>query len=205
MQTGGIFTLDHADRSAVDGDYLVTRATHYMLFNPGFGHDNARSVNRHVDRIEFPEEMALFETEFEVQKSSVPYRPIGQTPWPEVPSLLIAMVTGPDGEEIYTDEYGRIKVHFPWDRLGQAKEGSSCWVRSVMPWTGKDWGWQSIPRIGMEVIIQFERGNIDRPYCTGMVYNGVNKPPYALARRDDQDRPAHQLLQRRRRVPRADL
>ena len=178
--TGGIFTLDHQNRSASDGDYLVTRATHYMLFNPGFGQDNKRSVNRAVDRIEYPAEMALFETEFEVQKSSVPYRPICQTPWPEVPSLLTAKVTGPDGEEIYTDEYGRIKVIFPWDRLGKPKEGSSCWVRSVLPWTGKDWGWQSIPRIGMEVIIQFERGNIDRPYCTGMVYNGVNKPPYPL-------------------------
>ena len=178
--TGGIFTLDHQNRSSVDGDYLVTRATHYMLYNPGFGQDNKRSVNRAVERIEYPAEMALFETEFEVQKSAVPFRPVQQTPWPAVPSLLTAKVTGPDGDEIYTDEYGRIKVIFPWDRLGKAKESSSCWVRSVLPWTGKDWGWQSIPRIGMEVIIQFERGNIDRPYCTGMVYNGVNKPPYAL-------------------------
>ena len=180
VMTGGIFTLDHPNRSSADGDYLVTRSTHYMLFNPGFNQEHNRSVNRHVDRIEFPAEMSLYECEFEVQKSSVPYRPICQTPWPGVPSLLIAKVTGPDGEEIYTDEYGRIKVIFPWDRLGEAKERSSCWVRSVMPWTGKDWGWQSIPRIGMEVIIQFERGNIDRPYCTGMVYNGVNKPPYGL-------------------------
>ena len=180
IMTGGIFTLEHPNRSTVDGDYLVTRATHYMLFNPGFGLDNERTVNRHVDRIEYPAEMALYETEFEVQKSSVPYRPICQTPWPEVPSLLTAKVTGPGGEEIYTDDYGRIKVIFPWDRLGEPKEKSSCWVRSVVPWAGKDWGMQSIPRIGMEVIIQFERGNIDRPYCTGMVYNAVNMPPYAL-------------------------
>jgi type VI secretion system secreted protein VgrG len=177
---GGIFTFEHANRSAVDGDYLVTRATHYMLFNPGFGKDNDRTVNRHIARIAFPPEMALFETEFEVQKSAVPFRPAVITPWPELPSFLTAKVTGPAGEEIHTDEYGRIKVIFPWDRLGEAKETSSCWVRSVLPWTGKDWGWQSIPRIGMEVIIQFERGNIDRPYCTGMVYNGVNKPPYPL-------------------------
>ena len=178
--TGGIFALEHPHRSTVDGDYLVTRATHYMLFNPGFGQDNKRTVNRHVDLIEYPAEMALFETEFEVQKSAVAYRPICQTPWPEVPSLLTAKVTGPDGDEIYTDEYGRIKVIFPWDRLGKPMEESSCWVRSVVPWAGKDWGMQSIPRIGMEVIIQFERGNIDRPYCTGMVYNAVNMPPYAL-------------------------
>ena len=180
IMTGAIFTLDHPTRPAVEGDYLVTRATHYLLFDPGFGQDNIRTVNRHVDRIEFPEGMALFETEFEVQRSSVPFRPLAQTPWPTVPGLLIAVVTGPSGEEIYTDEYGRIKVQFLWDRLGDGKEGSSCWVRSVMPWGGKNWGWQSIPRIGMEVIIQFERGNIDRPYCTGVVYNGVNKPPYPV-------------------------
>ena len=178
--TGGIFTLDHAERSTVDGDYLVTRATHYMMFNPGFGAENKQSVNRHAERIDYPAEMALFETEFEVQKSSVQFRPPKMTSWPEVPSLLTAKVTGPDGEEIYTDEYGRIKVIFPWDRLGEAKESSSMWVRSVMPWGGKNWGMFSVPRIGMEVIIQFERGNIDRPYCTGVVYNGVNKPPYAL-------------------------
>jgi type VI secretion system secreted protein VgrG len=180
LVTGGIFTFEHQNRSAADGDYLVTRATHYMLFNPGFAPEHRQSVNRHAERIEYPPEMGLYETEFEVQKSSVPFRPLAQTPWPEVPSLLTAKVTGPDGEEIHTDEYGRIKVIFPWDRLGEPKETSSCWVRSVLPWTGKEWGWQSIPRIGMEVIIQFERGNIDRPYCTGMVYNGVNKPPFAL-------------------------
>ncbi len=178
--TGGIFTLEHPERSAVDGDYLVTRATHYMMFNPGFGAENKHSVNRHAERIDYPPEMALYETEFEVQKSAVQFRPAKLTGWPEVPSLLTAKVTGPAGDEIYTDEYGRIKVIFPWDRLGKPNESSSMWVRSVMPWGGKDWGMFSVPRIGMEVIIQFERGNIDRPYCTGVVYNGVNRPPYAL-------------------------
>jgi type VI secretion system secreted protein VgrG len=180
IATGAIFTLDHAERTAVNGAYLVVGTTHYIQFDPGYKDEAPQSLNRHVERIEFPAEMGIFETEFEVQRDSVQFRPPRQTAWPEVPALLTAIVTGPGGEEIHTDEYGRIKVQFPWDREGKNDDKTSCWVRSVMPWTGKDWGMQSIPRIGMEVIIQFERGNIDRPYCTGMVYNGVNKPPYPL-------------------------
>ena len=181
VRTGGLFTLDHPDRAAVNAAYLVVGATHYMQFDAGYKETAADRMNRTVERLELPEKMALFETEFEVQKSSVQYRPKRQTSWPEVPGLLTGIVTGPKGEEIYTDEYGRIKVQFYWDRLGKGDDKSSCWVRSVMPWGGKGWGMLSVPRIGMEVVIQFERGNIDRPYCTGVVYNAVNKPPYALA------------------------
>ena len=180
VQTGGLFTLDHADRTAVNAAYLVVGATYYMQFDPGFKETAADRLNRSVERLVLPEKMALFETEFEVQKSSVQYRPKRLTAWPEVPSLLTGIVTGPAGEEIYTDAYGRIKVQFYWDRLGKDDDKSSCWVRSVMPWGGKGWGMLSVPRIGMEVVIQFERGNIDRPYCTGVVYNGVNTPPYSL-------------------------
>ena len=180
VATGAIFTFEHEGRHSADGDYLVTQSTHYLQYDPGYGSENRQTMNRHVERIEFPADMGLYETEFEVQKQSVQFRPRRVTAWPEVPSLLTAKVTGPSGEEIHTDEYGRIKVIFPWDRLGKTDDTSSCWVRSVMPWGGKDWGMFSVPRIGMEVIIQFERGNIDRPYCTGVVYNGVNKPPYAL-------------------------
>ena len=178
--TGGIFTFEHAGRSASDGDYLVIRSTHYLQFDPGYGSENKQTMNRHVERLDLPPEMGLYEAEFEVQKQSVQFRPPRMTAWPEVPALLTAKVTGPSGEEIHTDEYGRIKVIFPWDRLGKTDDTSSCWVRSVMPWGGKDWGMFSVPRIGMEVIIQFERCNIDRPYCTGVVYKGVNKTPYAL-------------------------
>ena len=180
IATGGIFTFEHEGRPAADGDYLVVRCTHYMQFDPGYGSEKHQTMNRHVERIDYPPEMGLYEAEFQVQKQSVQFRPPKLTSWPEVPSLLTAKVTGPSDEEIHTDEYGRIKVIFPWDRLGESDETSSCWVRSVMPWGGKDWGMFSVPRIGMEVIIQFERGNIDRPFCTGVVYNGVNKPPYAL-------------------------
>ena len=177
---GCYFRFEHANHPSSGNDYLVTRATHYMRFNTGLGDDDKRSLNRHVERIDYPVKMALFETEFEVQGVGAPYRPVCRTPWPEVPGLLTAVVTGPKGDEIYTDEYGRIKVQFPWDRVGKRDDTSSCWVRTVMPWTGKEWGFLAVPRIGNEVIIQFERGNIDRPICTGMVYNATNMPPYTL-------------------------
>jgi type VI secretion system secreted protein VgrG len=178
--SGAIFTLAHEDRPAVDGDYLVTRAVHYMFFNPGFTAENKKSVARSSERIDYPEEMGLFETEFDVQKSAVQFRPPTITAWPQIPSLMTGIVTGPSGEEIYTDDYGRIRVQFPWDRNGTGRETSSWWVRTVVPWGGKDWGMFSVPRIGMEVVIQFENGNIDRPYCTGVVYNSINTPPYKV-------------------------
>lgn len=89
-------------------------------------------------------------------------------------------MTGPSGEEIYTDQYGRIKVQFPWDRDGQNDEHTTCWVRVVTPWSGKAWGMIAVPRIGQEVVIQFEDGDPDRPICTGMLYNADTMPPYAL-------------------------
>src|SRR5881392_2030933 len=90
------------------------------------------------------------------------------------------MVVGKAGEEIWTDKYGRIKVQFHWDRLGKEDENSSCWVRVSQGWAGKGWGAMFIPRIGMEVVVDFLEGDPDRPLVTGCVYNGDNKPPYDL-------------------------
>jgi type VI secretion system secreted protein VgrG len=82
-----------------------------------------------------------------------------------------AVVTGPAGDEIYTDKYGRVKVQFHWDRKGKKDENSSCWVRVSSPWAGKNWGGISIPRIGQEVVVDFLEGDPDRPLITGRVYN----------------------------------
>lgn len=86
----------------------------------------------------------------------------------------------PKGEEIYTDQHGRIKVQFYWDREGQANEQTSCWIRVNQPVAGIQWGGIALPRIGQEVIIDFEHGDPDRPVMTGRVYNGQNKPPYPV-------------------------
>ncbi len=88
------------------------------------------------------------------------------------------MVVGPSGDEIYTDEYGRVKVKFHWDRYSKADEDSSCWIRVAQVWAGKNWGAMYIPRIGQEVIIEFLEGDPDQPIITGRVYNAQAMPPY---------------------------
>ncbi len=99
---------------------------------------------------------------------------------PSVEGVQTAIVTGPQGEEIYTDEHGRIKVQFHWDREGKNDDNSSCWMRVSQKWAGSGWGGVFIPRIGQEVIVDFIDGDPDRPLVTGCVYNGNNKPPYTL-------------------------
>lgn len=111
---------------------------------------------------------------------AIPFRPRRKTPKPAVQGPQTAIVVGPEGEEIWCDQYGRIKVQFHWDRDGQLDEESSCFVRVSQIWAGKNWGAQFIPRIGHEVIVEFIEGDPDRPIVTGCVYNEENKPPYDL-------------------------
>jgi len=110
----------------------------------------------------------------------LPFRPPLTTPKPKIVSTQTAMVAGPNGEEIYTDQYGRIKVQFHWDQEGQYDENSSCWIRVNQGLAGKTWGNLFIPRIGQEVIISFLNGNPDTPIVTGAVYNGRQPVPYPL-------------------------
>jgi type VI secretion system secreted protein VgrG len=110
----------------------------------------------------------------------VPYRPLRKTSRPVVHGTQTAIVVGPAGEEIHTDEHGRVKVQFHWDREGKKDENSSCWIRVSQVWAGAGWGGICIPRIGQEVIVDFLEGDPDRPIITGRVYHGVNKPPYEL-------------------------
>jgi type VI secretion system secreted protein VgrG len=108
------------------------------------------------------------------------FRPPRLTPKPIVQGPQTATVVGPAGEEIYTDKYARVKVHFHWDRHDKSDENSSCWVRVSQHWAGKEWGSIHIPRIGQEVIVEFLEGDPDRPIITGRVYNAEQMPPYAL-------------------------
>ncbi|MGE0789732.1 MAG: type VI secretion system Vgr family protein [Sandaracinaceae bacterium] len=109
----------------------------------------------------------------------VPYRP-RQPERLRMPGPETATVVGPAGEEIHTDQHGRIKVQFHWDRQGQNDEHSSAWIRVNYGWAGPGWGQIFIPRIGMEVIVAFLGGDPDRPIAMGAVYNGENRPPYTL-------------------------
>ena len=113
------------------------------------------------------------------------YTPSGQSahfaaPKPIVPGPQTATVTGPGGEEIHTDAYGRVKVQFHWDRRGRRDERSSCWIRVSQPWAGKGWGGVSIPRIGQEVVVDFLEGDPDQPLIVGRLYNAEQMPPYSL-------------------------
>lgn len=111
---------------------------------------------------------------------TTPYRPERKTQKPKVRGTQTAIVTGPEGEEIYTDEHGRVKVQFHWDREGQMDEQSSCWIRVSQNAAGGAFGGLFIPRIGEEVIIDFLEGNPDQPVITGRVYHGLNRTPYPL-------------------------
>lgn len=108
------------------------------------------------------------------------WRPARVTPRPRVQGPHTAFVVGPAGEEIFTDKYGRVKVQFVWDREGKKDPDSSCWLRVAQLWAGKQWGAIFIPRIGMEVIVDFLEGDPDRPIITGCVYNSESMPPYSL-------------------------
>ncbi|WP_418128981.1 type VI secretion system Vgr family protein [Variovorax sp. 278MFTsu5.1] len=123
---------------------------------------------------------------FEVLPDSAPYRPARVTPRPRTTGPQTAVVVGPAGEEIHTDQYGRIKVQFHWDRYGKRDENSSCWIRVSQTWAGSNYGAMHIPRIGQEVIVDFLNGDPDHPIVTGCVYNAAQMPPWELPRHKTQ-------------------
>jgi type VI secretion system secreted protein VgrG len=118
--------------------------------------------------------------DFVVQPTSLPFRAPRQTPQPRTGGPQTATVVGPEGEEIWTDEYGRVKVQFHWDRYGQRNENSSRFVRVSHIWAGERFGGVFTPRIGQEVVVDFIGGRVDRPVIVGRVYNADQMPPFAL-------------------------
>jgi len=162
------FSLTNHPRQDQCREYLITSAT-YQLESNQFDSAGQASGGGPV-----------YSCSFTAIDSKEPFRPPRVTPKPVVQGPQTAIVTGPKGEEIFPDEYGRVKVHFHWDRYGKVDEKSSCWIRVSQVWAGKGWGAMSIPRIGQEVIVEFLEGDPDRPIITGRVYNGQSMPPYGL-------------------------
>jgi len=160
--------LDHPNNDK-NGQYVITSVRHEAEQNPTYVTD---------DDVEKPY-LNNF-TCIAYGKGAPPFRPEQRTAKPRVQGSQTAFVVGPAGEEIFTDEYGRVKVQFQWDRDGKADAGSSCWVRVSQSWAGKKWGTIFIPRIGMEVIVDFLEGDPDQPIITGCVYNAGAMPPYTL-------------------------
>src|SRR6185436_17647475 len=159
--------FDLSKHPVSDGSYVVLRARHDALepWGPaGAESDGTPTYSSDLDCI-------TVETTF---------RPARRTPRPVVQGVQSGVVVGPEGEEIFTDQYGRVKVKFVWDREGRANEKSSCWIRVSQNWAGKRFGTIFLPRIGQEVLVDFLDGDPDRPIVIGRVYNAVNMPPYEL-------------------------
>ena len=121
-----------------------------------------------------------YRNRFTIMPHKVQYRPLPQRRRGQVYGPQTAIVVGPPGEEIYTDKYGRVKVKFHWDRAPKGDDKSSCWLRVAQMWAGRQWGTFFVPRIGMEVLVDFLEGDPDQPIVTGCVYNADNLPPYDL-------------------------
>jgi type VI secretion system secreted protein VgrG len=165
---GGLFTLAGHARRLFNRRYLLT----------GVGHEGYQP--QVLEEEAGAEGQLSYSNHFSCIPDDVPYRPARVTPKPVVRGIQTAIVVGPEGEEIYTDEFGRVKVQFHWDREGKSNEKSSCWIRVSQAWAGEAWGAMFIPRIGQEVVVDFIEGDPDRPLITGRVYNGLNPVPYVL-------------------------
>jgi type VI secretion system secreted protein VgrG len=167
LSPGCTFTLNDYPREDQNKEYLTVSIEHEM--------------NNHEFMSGELEGKTVYRCELEVLAvDKMPFRTPRKTPKPKVQGPQTAIVVGPAGDEIYTDEYGRVKVQFHWDRYGLNDENSSCWVRVSQIWAGARWGGIHIPRIGQEVVVSFLEGDPDRPLITGSVYNANCMPPYAL-------------------------
>ncbi|MFP2923985.1 type VI secretion system tip protein TssI/VgrG [Pyxidicoccus sp. 3LG] len=165
---GGLFTLTEHPRGGFNQRFLLTTVAHEGFQGQVKDEEAAAS-----DRFSYS-------NHFSCMPADVQYRPARLTPKPVMRGIQTAVVVGPAGQEIYTDEFGRVKVQFHWDREGKSNEKSSCWIRVSQAWAGEGWGSMFIPRIGQEVIVDFIEGDPDRPLVTGRVYNGLNPVPYVL-------------------------
>ncbi|WP_052245264.1 type VI secretion system tip protein VgrG [Halocynthiibacter namhaensis] len=159
--------------SICDHDDAKVNASHFLL---SVRHSGRQSAALQEDAGSAP---TTYSASFTTMPARLPYRPpLVRKPLVDGPQ--IATVTGPEGEEIYCDEHGRVKVFFPWDRYGEKNEHSSCWVRVSQNWAGGTWGSIAIPRIGHEVIVDYLEGDPDQPIVTGRTYHANNKSPYKL-------------------------
>jgi type VI secretion system secreted protein VgrG len=163
---GGLFELAGFPRQDQNREYLIVAARHQLTLGGYESGDHERDGD--------------FDCSFDAVPSDVHFRASRSTPKPAMQGPQTAIVVGVSGEEIDTDEFGRVKVQFRWDRLGKPDENASCWVRVAQVWAGAGWGGMAIPRIGQEVIVDFIEGDPDRPIVTGRVYNAENMPPYEL-------------------------
>jgi len=169
FSTGGKFEItDHP----VDGE----KSKSYALV--AIEHELVEPVQYYSASIPGPRQS--YRNRFVCIPATIVYRPRRRTPRPYIRGPQSALVVGSSGQEMLTDQYGRVKVQFYWDRVGQKDENSSCWIRVAQGLAGNTWGLQFLPRVGQEVLVEFLDGDPDRPIITGSVYNADQMPTYAL-------------------------
>ncbi|MCG8316221.1 MAG: type VI secretion system tip protein VgrG [Pseudomonadales bacterium] len=165
IAAGYRFSLSHYDNNRFNGDYLILQTV--------IAGKQPQSLEAGANA-----SGTGFVLDFSAIPSSTSFKaPVSHTK-PMLEGIQTAFVVGPSNEEIYVDQYGRIKVQFHWDRQGRYNENASCWLRVSQANAGNQWGAIAIPRVGQEVIVSFVNGDIDRPLVTGGLYHGVNTHPY---------------------------
>ena len=167
LYTGCNFTLSGFYDTGENTAYIIVRASYSVSAGEGMATGGGETRD-------------TFRCSFQAIKATTTFRLSNLTPHPLIRGPQTAVVVGASGDEICTDQYGRIKVQFPWDRVGQNDDNSSCWIRVAQIWAGASWGGIFIPRVGQEVVVEFLEGDPDRPIVTGCVYNATETVPYTL-------------------------
>lgn len=172
LMAGAHFILEDLPRNSLNGESLVLHeVSHFIdlkddILDDSFFDDKDNQAE------------VLYKNTFKCLPKTTSFHPLLKTPQPKINSTQTAVVTGPEGEEIWTNEYGEIKVKFHWDLSEEDNDKTSCWIRVAQGWAGNNWGILFTPRIGQEVVVQFLNGNPDCPLITGCVYNSKHMPPY---------------------------
>lgn len=165
---GFVFEVERHVRTDLETRFILTRVVHTGecpdVLSANRGHAGA----------------SRYQNTFQCVPAEVSIRPKQRQSKPRCLGPETGIVSGPSGEEIHVDEQGRIKVQFHWEQETTYDDTSSAWIRVRQSWSGPGWGFQFIPRIGQEVIVEFLGGDIERPIVTGTVYNGDNPYPYAM-------------------------
>src|SRR5690554_265030 len=163
---GAKVALQEHDSQSLNREWLLTAITH-------------TGKQPQAMEEEGGSEPTSYHNDFSAIPADKTWRPLCEHK-PMMDGPQMAIVTGPEGEEIHCDQYGRVKVRFPWDRYSKNDEHSSAWLRVAQGWAGGQYGFMALPRIGNEVIVSFLDGDPDQPIITGRTYHATNTPPYAL-------------------------
>ncbi|CDG90602.1 type VI secretion system Vgr family protein [Xenorhabdus bovienii] len=165
LMPGKIFEIVNHSHAPLNTRWQVVGISHYGHCPQALGHDTGEGTTL-SNQFSFIDGLNDWRPPFH-------YKPLAD-------GDETAMVVGTEGEEIFVNKDGAIKIHFHWNRYDKADDGASCWVRVAQGWNGNGFGFMAIPRIGQEVIVSYLNGDIDRPIVTGCVYNGLNRPPLDL-------------------------